>query len=396
MPWETIFSQVYTVEANTERITLPVTFSPYFRLIISTSLLTGLGSNERFLGTLSQQLNIPEIGEVKGRSLALSPSLQLLTPATEFPYKLVYQPVRGQQFSFELEIQVELTVGASSNADIAPVLVALAAVQTTLDNLPLTGEGADYTEALAAIQASVDALPTEGGDTASALASLIANQDEIRGDLSGVTEILLALNSGQNALIEQTTGLQTTLDTLATTGGGTGDTSALAAIQTELTTVGAQVAEVLAFVTPVSLRPYTPTLINPVAFYENYDLTGLNDGVQDITVSTSEQRGAKGTMVSANACQIKLSFAVPTVIRKIRLLVGQFNGPYNLPSGFTLYRGEGTDQIVYSKAYQFTANDYYYFKEFDVGANKIASSVYRLDFVSNAGISISELQVLGF
>lgn len=167
----------------------------------------------------------------------------------------------------------------------------------------------------------------------------------------------------------------------------------LDAMKAQLTTIGGQVAEILAIVTPLSLRPYVPTVINPVEFYQDNNLSGLNDGVQDITAAVDVQRGAKGMMAGTFPCQIRLSFSAPTVIRKLRFLVGQFNGPYNLPTGFNLYLGDGTDQLIYSSSYHFTSTDYSYFKEFSI-PNKLASSVYRLDILD--GGSVYELQVLGF
>lgn len=156
MTWETVFSQSYTVDASIESITLPITFLPYFRLIISTELITGLGRNENFLGTLIQQLAIPNIGAVKGKSLKLSPSLQLLTPATEFPYTLIYQPVK-RHFSFTLTIQSEETIPASSGSENAPVLAAITLMQTTLNALvevsttmPLTNSPSYPTSSVAA------------------------------------------------------------------------------------------------------------------------------------------------------------------------------------------------------------------------------------------------------
>jgi len=371
MAWDTVFSQVYTVNAETERLTLPINLPPYFRLIISTTLLAGLGSNERFLGTLSQQLAIPGIGEVRGRSLALTPGLQLLTPTTEFAYKLLYLPPKGPQFTFQLAIQVELTVSESAGNDNGPVLAAIANLHQLIGDLPE---------------------PTTAIDYSVALAGLIANQDELRGDVAGVMETLLGVNATLLAAItEQTQALQA-----AMTANHAATTTTLAAIYDRQTPATPTPTPTPAPQLP-TFRAYTPTGINALSFFNtDSSLSALRDGNPDVNQSVEVQRGPHGMISFTVPVLLRLTFSSVVRLTRLRILTGQFNGSnLNRPSGFTLYKGDTTAQPLFSFSDGFTANDGVAFREFDLSSLTVTDSIYRIDFTGSGSISIYEMQFWG-
>lgn len=205
MTWETVYDATLEVDPATEPITLPHTFQPYYRLIVTAELLTGLGVREPFLGYLRQLLIVPGIGEVKGRTLALSPLQQLFIPSTELPYKLVYQPVQ-RDFSLKLTIQVESTIVSSGGtADNGPVLTAIAAVQTRLDNWTDSGEATDYAPSFAQILTVLDALGDGVLAVSHQLATVIAVQTDIDAALASLQATDAALTTKVDDILELVT-----------------------------------------------------------------------------------------------------------------------------------------------------------------------------------------------
>ncbi|MBW4474064.1 MAG: hypothetical protein KME45_27370 [Stenomitos rutilans HA7619-LM2] len=200
MSWETVLSETYAVNPATEPLTLPYDFQPYYRLIVTADLLTGLGVREPVLGYLRQLLMIPSIGPVKGRTLALTPFQQLFIPSTELPYKLIYQPVQ-RDFSLKLTIQVESTiVSTEGTADNGPVLTAIAALQEQLETLPGTAEPIDYVPLFTQVLAAL----TTQGQAVNAISNQVASgfdgQVAIATDLADVQDQLTTLVASVNQI----------------------------------------------------------------------------------------------------------------------------------------------------------------------------------------------------
>jgi hypothetical protein len=198
MSWATVYEATLAVDPSTEPITLTGDFEPYYRLIVTAELLTGLGIREPFLGYIRQLLIVPGIGEVKGRTMALMPMQQLFIPSTELPYKLVYQPIQ-RDFSLKLTIQVESSiVNSGGTADNGPVLAAIAALAEQLGDGPGQGESTDYLplfnqvlSGLGVLGNELSALSTE----VSALATNPGNGGSVTVDLSPIETTLGSISS---------------------------------------------------------------------------------------------------------------------------------------------------------------------------------------------------------
>ncbi|MBW4475126.1 MAG: discoidin domain-containing protein [Stenomitos rutilans HA7619-LM2] len=186
MTWATVYEATLEVDPATDPITLTGEFQPYYRLIVTAELLTGLGVREPFLGYLRQLLIVPGLGEVKGRTLALMPLQQLFIPSTELPYKLVYQPVQ-KDFSLKLTIQVESTiVNSSGTADNGPVLAAIAAVQSQLETLTPSSEPINYSSLFTQVLANLSALSQDVNLLGSQFAAFALDQAAMNAALENL------------------------------------------------------------------------------------------------------------------------------------------------------------------------------------------------------------------
>ena len=132
------------------------------------------------------------------------------------------------------------------------------------------------------------------------------------------------------------------------------------------------------------IQPYFPTALELQNYYNHYNLTRINDG--DTTSSGVMMEGSASTLLA-----FSLSFAEPIILTGINYWLGQFNGAFNLPAGFTLYTGGAIDQnnLIQSSA---LINVNGYMPIFGVLQ---AVNTYVIAFNANQAISVLELQALG-
>lgn len=240
----------------------------------------------------------------------------------------------------------------------------------------------DYSGALATLQSTLDAV----GVTVDNLAMAVINGGT---DNAPVLAAIANLQQTIDALPEQTTGT---------------DYSAV------LNSIAATVDQILPMVqalapttppAPVMRFPgFLPYVITPLKAHTFYSaetgLSALNDGNPDTGQTLTTQRGPQGMICFSGPVLIALTFQAVVRLTRVRILCGQFNGSgSNLPSGFTLYKGNSTSQPIYSFTTGFNGGDGLAFREFDLTANASTDSVFRLDFFGGSNISVYEMQFWG-
>lgn len=348
MAWQFVYrasKDTFLFGETVNEILLPILFQPFYRIAIYAQPLAGLSINEKSVGNIFQRLFIDGLGFVKGDSMPLAPGYQLITPSTEFPFRLVFQPV-SKLFRLEISIWVETE--------------------------PFTLGGADG-----------------GTDT-----SLIAVQ-------------IATLSAGQGALLEQVTALQETLISIGSEQEAiTAQVAALASAQAQsVITLDLILQKLNEHTTPTPTPApaptatrinYTATTLDGQSVSGGSSLSNLYDGNPAGTDHAS-QIGSADFVGNHASCSIKLSFATSSVIKKLRFSPGLPNGAFHMPSSIKLYVGVGVDQQIFTVDNPFTSSDHGTFKEFDLSSNATSSTVYRLDLTSTTGvIAVREMQVIGY
>lgn len=131
MTWQFVFRETYSADGSNAAVRFPIVFEPLHRVVIKADLLSGLSANTRSIGKLSQLLFVDGFGDVTGNVLSLPPGYQLLTPSTEFSYRLLFQPL-AKRFHVEISLWVDTNIMPITNPSAPNYPVSTVAASTTV------------------------------------------------------------------------------------------------------------------------------------------------------------------------------------------------------------------------------------------------------------------------